>query len=179
MAKEYADATTTLLQTMEKLATQLAAAVSHSDPVVDQLLAIKQLAWLVRDTGGQGAVLLSQGLNAGRLPPEARQTYAKFITGTEYSWKALETVVAGTQLPASLVEAMAATKTAYFEPQNLAYSERLLNAMIAGEKTGSDVGAMEPRRDRAPRRRGQVGRARARRGQAPRRGADGLRRGNP
>ena len=134
LAKEYADVTTTMLQTMEKLATQLGAAISHSDPVVDQLLAIKQLAWLVRDTAGQGAVMLAQGLASGRLPPEARQIYAKFITGAEYSWKALEAVVAGTPLPASLVEAMAATKKAYFEPENRAYSERLLNAMIAGEK---------------------------------------------
>ena len=134
LAKEYADVTTTMLQTMEKLATQLGAAISHSDPVVDQLLAIKQLAWLVRDTAGQGAVMLAQGLASGRLPPEARPTYAKFMTGAEYSWKALEAVVAGTPLPASLVEAMAATKKAYFEPENRAYSERLLNAMIAGEK---------------------------------------------
>ncbi len=134
LGKEYADAATTLLQTLEKLVTQLSAAVNHVDPVVDQLLAIKQIAWLVRDTGGQAAVLISQGFNAGRLPPEARQTYTKFTIGTEYAWKALETMVAGTQLPAGLVEAMAATKKAYFEPQNLAYSERVLTALIAGEK---------------------------------------------
>ncbi|MDO9298816.1 methyl-accepting chemotaxis protein [Bradyrhizobium sp.] len=134
LGKEYADAATTLLQTLEKLVTQLSAAVSHVDPVVDQLLAIKQIAWLVRDTGGQAAVLLSQGFNAGRLPPEARQTYTKFTIGTEYAWKALETMVAGTQLPASLVEAMAATKKAYFEPQYMAFSDRVLTALIAGEK---------------------------------------------
>jgi hypothetical protein len=48
LAKEYAETTTALLLTLEKLAAQLAAAVSHDDAVVDQLLAIKQLAWLVR-----------------------------------------------------------------------------------------------------------------------------------
>jgi methyl-accepting chemotaxis protein len=134
LAKEYAEAVTTLLQTLEKLSTQLAGAVSHNDAVVDQLLSIKQLAWLVRDTGGQAALLLSNGLGTGHLPPEARQAYAKFFTGAEYSFNALETMVAGVQLPASLVEAMAATKTAYFEPQYMALSERLLSAAIAGEK---------------------------------------------
>jgi len=123
-----------LLQTLEKLAAQLAGAASHADPVIDQLLSIKQLAWLVRDTGGQAALLLSNGLATGRLPPEARQNYARFIIGAEYAWNALQTMVAGTQLPPSLVEAMAATKKAYFEPQYLAFSERLLNAAIAGEK---------------------------------------------
>src|ERR1700681_1108476 len=134
LAREYTDAVTGLLQTLEKLATQLTGAASHADPVIDQLLSIKQLAWLVRDTGGQAALLLSNGLATGRLPPEARQNYARFIIGAEYSWNALQTMVAGTQLPPSLVEAMAATKKAYFEPQYLAFSERLLNAAIAGEK---------------------------------------------
>jgi methyl-accepting chemotaxis protein len=134
LAREYTDAVTGMLQTLEKLATQLAGAASHADPVIDQLLSIKQLAWLVRDTGGQAALLLSNGLATGRLPPEARQNYARFIIGAEYAWNALQTMVAGTQLPPSLVEAMAATKKAYFEPQYLAFSERLLNAAIAGEK---------------------------------------------
>jgi methyl-accepting chemotaxis protein len=134
LAREYTDAVTVLLQTLEKLAAQLAGAASHADPVIDQLLSIKQLAWLVRDTGGQAALLLSNGLATGRLPPEARQNYARFIIGAEYAWNALQTMVAGTQLPPSLVEAMAATKKAYFEPQYLAFSERLLNAAIAGEK---------------------------------------------
>ncbi|HEX9587488.1 MAG TPA: methyl-accepting chemotaxis protein, partial [Bradyrhizobium sp.] len=58
LAREYTDAVTVLLQTLEKLATQLAGAASHADPVIDQLLSIKQLAWLVRDTGGQAALLL-------------------------------------------------------------------------------------------------------------------------
>jgi len=55
------------LQTLDKLSTQLAAAVAHTDPVVGQLLAIKQLAWLVRDTGGQAALLLSK--RTCRRPP--------------------------------------------------------------------------------------------------------------
>jgi hypothetical protein len=62
LAKEYVETATALLLTLDKLSTQLAAAVDHNDPVVDQLLAIKQLAWLVRDTGGQAALLLSNGL---------------------------------------------------------------------------------------------------------------------
>jgi methyl-accepting chemotaxis protein len=134
LAKEYAEATSALLQTLDKLSTQLAVAVAHTDPVVDQLLAIKQLAWLVRDTGGQAALLLSNGLAAGRLPPEARQSYTKFIIGAEYVWNALETLVAGAQLPPGLVEAMAAAKAGYFDPKHLATSDQLLNAAIAGEK---------------------------------------------
>jgi methyl-accepting chemotaxis protein len=140
LAKEYADAATALLQTLDRMSTQLTAAVNHMDPSVDQLLAIKQLAWLVRDSGGQAALQLSSAFATGRLPPEARQTYTRFITGAEFSWNALEALVAGLQLPPSLVKAMAAAKSGYFDPQHLAGSEKLLNAAIAGEPLGLTSG---------------------------------------
>ena len=84
--------------------------------------------------GGQAALLLSNGLATGRLAPEARQNYLEFIIGTKFVWKALETMVAGAQLPASLLEAMTAAKLAYFDPQYIASADQLLNATIAGEK---------------------------------------------
>jgi methyl-accepting chemotaxis protein len=137
LAKEYGETVAALLLTLDKLSTQFTAVVSHNDPVVDQMLAIKQLAWLLRDTGGQAALLLSNGLAVGRLPPEARQNFTKFATGTAFVWNALETMVAGAQLPPSVVEAMAAVKKGYFDPDYMANSDRLLNATVAGEKTDS------------------------------------------
>jgi methyl-accepting chemotaxis protein len=137
LAKEYAETVTASLATLDKLSTQLAAAVSHNDAVVDQMLAIKQLAWLLRDTGGQAALLLSNGFAAGRLPPEARQNFTKFVTGAAFVWNSLEAMVAGTQLPPSVVDAMATVKKGYFDPEYMATSDRLLNATIAGEKTDS------------------------------------------
>jgi methyl-accepting chemotaxis protein len=135
LAKEYMDTTSALLETLDKLSTALAANVNHQDAVIDQLLAIKQSAWLLRNTGGEASLLISNGLAAGKVAPEARLTFAKFHGGTETAWNALELAVAGMQLPPALSSAMAATKTAYFEPQYLALRDRLLNAMIAGEKT--------------------------------------------
>jgi len=134
LAKEYLETATALLLTLDKLSVQFIAAVNHDDPVVDQLLAIKQLAWLLRDTGGQAALLLSKGLAAGRLPPEARQDFTKFVTGTEFVWNSLESIVAGTRLPPGVIEAMAAAKTGYFAPEYRAIADRLVNATIAGEK---------------------------------------------
>ena len=39
------------------------------------------------------------------------------------------------QLPPAISSAIAATKTAYFEPSYLALRDRLLNQLLAGEKT--------------------------------------------
>jgi methyl-accepting chemotaxis protein len=134
LAQEYFDATAASLQTLDKLSTALAAAVNHQDAAIDQLLAIKQSAWLLRNTAGEASLLISKGLAAGRVAPEARLIYTKFLGGTEIAFTALEMAASGMQLPPALSTAIAATKTAYFEPDYLALRDRLLTVLIAGEK---------------------------------------------
>ena len=43
--------------TLDKLSGTLAATVNHQDAVIDQLLAIKQIAWLLRNTAGEASLL--------------------------------------------------------------------------------------------------------------------------
>ncbi len=135
LTKEYMDTTQALLVTLDKLSASLAAAVNHQDATIDQLLAIKQTAWLLRNTGGEASLLISQGLAAGRSAPEVRVAFTKFSGGTDTAWNALELAASGMQLPPALASAIAATKKAYFDPDYLALRERLLTALLAGEKT--------------------------------------------
>src|SRR6476619_3532599 len=58
-AKEYMETTQGLLTTLDKLSGLLAANVNHQDAVIDQLLAIKQIAWLLRNTAGEASLLVS------------------------------------------------------------------------------------------------------------------------
>ncbi|THD46471.1 MAG: methyl-accepting chemotaxis protein [Bradyrhizobium sp.] len=134
LGKEYVENTAALLEILEKLSTRIAAAVNHNDPVIDQLLMIKQLAWLMRNTAGEASLLISNGLSSGRVAPDLRQTYTKLVGGIETAWAALQTAAAGSELPRSLVEAMAGAKTAYFAPDFLALRDRLMNALETGGK---------------------------------------------
>jgi methyl-accepting chemotaxis protein len=134
LGKEYMETTAALLETMDKISVRLAAAVNHNDAVTDQLLMIKQVAWLLRNAAGETSLMISTGLGAGHVAPDARQTYTKYTGRIEAAWNALETVAAGTQLPPRLVEAMAEAETAYFDSQYLALRDRLLNALVTGEK---------------------------------------------
>jgi methyl-accepting chemotaxis protein len=134
LAKEYAETTAALLDIMDKVSVRLAAAVNHNDAVIDQLLMIKQVAWLLRNTAGETSLMISTGLGAGHVAPDARQTYTKYAGRIEAAWSALETVASGTQLPPRFIEAMAEAKTAYFDPQYLTLRDRLLNALVTGEK---------------------------------------------
>ncbi|MGD0850640.1 MAG: methyl-accepting chemotaxis protein, partial [Bradyrhizobium sp.] len=99
LGKEFLDVTAALLDTMDKISVRIAASVNHSDPVIDQLLMIKQLAWLMRNTAGEASLLISNSLAAGHAAPEVRQNYTKLVGGIEIAWTALQTVAAGSALP--------------------------------------------------------------------------------
>jgi methyl-accepting chemotaxis protein len=134
LLKEYMENAEALLQTLETVSARLAAAVNHNDAVIDQLLAIKQAAWLLRSTSGEASLLLASGLPVGRMTPEARQNYTRFVGGIETAWTALELAAAGSTLPTGLVDTLAKAKTANFDPQYLALRDRIANALVSGEK---------------------------------------------
>jgi methyl-accepting chemotaxis protein len=134
LAKEYMATTRALLDHLDKLSGALAASVNHDDATIDQLLAIKQAAWLLRNTGGEVSILISGGLAVGHVAPETREAFTKLVGGTETAWKALELAIAGMQPPPALSSAMAATRTAYFDKDYADLRNRLLTALIAGEK---------------------------------------------
>jgi methyl-accepting chemotaxis protein len=134
LTKDYTDTVNALLDTMDKLSGVLAADVNHKDATIDQLLAIKQIAWLLRNTAGEASLIVATGLNSGNMTPEIKGNYTRFLGGIDAAWSALELTTAGMQLPPALTNAMAANKTAYFEPQYVALRDRLVNALAASEK---------------------------------------------
>jgi methyl-accepting chemotaxis protein len=144
LAKEYFDNNDALLASLEKISTALAAAVNHRDPVVDQLLAIKQTAWLLRYTKGDIAIMLSNALTSGKLTPEQQKTYVKLTGGTETAWSALQLSASGMQLSPALDAAFADVKTTYFDSQFLALCDRLVAALASGEKPEMSAAAFTP-----------------------------------
>jgi methyl-accepting chemotaxis protein len=132
--KEYSDTGLALVDTLDKASTGLAAAIKHSDPVVDQLLEIKQMAWLVRLRAGEASLLVSNAIGGVGMPPNVQKTYTKLVGGLETAFVALETATAGMQLPTGLTEAMKEASTGNFDPQYTTLRDRLLDAAIKGEK---------------------------------------------
>jgi methyl-accepting chemotaxis protein len=134
LAKEYSDTVVTLVATLDKASVGLAATVKLSDPLVDQLLTIKQMAWLVRLRTGECSLLVSNGVGGVGMPPDARQSYNKLIGGIETAWAGLESAVAGMPLSPTVTEAIKEAYTATFDPQFLALRDRMFNAAANGEK---------------------------------------------
>src|SRR5260221_4656229 len=134
LAKEYMETTQGMLTVLDKLSEVPVGSVNHQDATIDELFAIKQIAWLLRNTAGEASLLISNGLALDRIPAETRLTFTKFVGGTEAAWNALQLTASGMQLPPALASAIEAVKKAYFEQSYLDLRERLLKAMIAGEK---------------------------------------------
>jgi methyl-accepting chemotaxis protein len=132
LTKEFMTNTVALLDVLDRLAGVLAATVNHQNATIDQLLSIKQAAWLVRNAGGEASLTVANGVAAGKITPEGRIKYWKDSGGTEAAWKALELATSGMQLPQALSSALAENKAAYFEPQFLAQRDRVVNDLVEG-----------------------------------------------
>jgi methyl-accepting chemotaxis protein len=134
LAKEYFDTETALLTLLDKISGVLAGEVNHQDAVIDQLLLIKQTAWLLRNTAGEASLIVSANLPGGKITPDTRLAYTKFVGGTEAAWKALQLSMEGMKASPTLAAAMDKTKSSYFDAEYTALRDRLVNAMAAGEK---------------------------------------------
>ena len=104
LAKEYMAASNAMLETLEKLSGTLAAAVNHQDATIDQLLAIKQIAWLLRNTAGEASLIVSTGLSAEKVAPETRLAYTKYTGGIDAAWGALQLTASGMAVAAGDLE---------------------------------------------------------------------------
>ena len=134
LAKEYLNTENALIAILDRISSLLAAEVNHQDATIDQLLMIKQAAWLLRNAGGEASLAISNGLLASRMTPETRRSYDKIVGGIDIAWKALELASGGMQLPPAVSAALASNKSAYFDLQYVALRDRLADALTRGEK---------------------------------------------
>jgi methyl-accepting chemotaxis protein len=134
LGKEFNDNTVALLDALDKVSNKIAEAVNRDDPVIQQMLTIKQLAWLMRNTAGEASLMISNGLTFGNIAPDFRQKFTKLAGGIENAWSALKIVASGTELPADLTAAMAAAQIAYFDKEFTSTRDGLVDALANGEK---------------------------------------------
>ncbi|WP_434905944.1 hypothetical protein [Bradyrhizobium sp. HKCCYLS20291] len=113
LAKEYGETFDALLALLDKIASGVAASVNHQSATIDQLLVIKQMAWLMRNTAGEASLIISNGLTSGKVSPEAVLAYNKLVGGIDTAWKAVQLATSGMELPSALTAAMANAEKAY------------------------------------------------------------------
>ncbi len=141
LGDEYLREGLSLQTTLEGLSARLFAAIHRQDAAVDQMMTVKQLAWMARDNAGEASLLISRGIAAGSVPKDAWRKYDSFLGASLASWRAIEDQLFGTPVPPALNQALSNAKQIYFSPEYAAKRESLLGTLVAGGKP--DISANE------------------------------------
>jgi methyl-accepting chemotaxis protein len=134
LAKEYETITTDLLAMLDKLSDALAALANNADPFVDQMMTMRDAAWLVRSAGGDLSVMLSNGIMLKQKLSEAQVVkHANLVGRTEAGWEMVEKLRAGVSLPKALTAAIDKAKASYFSAEFNAKRDQTLATLMAGQ----------------------------------------------
>jgi methyl-accepting chemotaxis protein len=144
LAPEVRDEITALITMLDSLSLRLNRLVRLEDPLIDRLMDIKQLAWVTRDAGGDGSVIISNTLSGQPVPADALLTYTATISKSETAWSMLEEQVGGLTLPSALTGAIAKAKQEYFSPDFTALRLNTLKKLIAGQPPGITIAQWTP-----------------------------------
>ena len=144
LAKEFFEESDNLVRMIDSLTSQLTASVKLEDGYIDQLLQLKQLAWLARNAGGDASVMISNKLGGTPLPPDALLIYTANIAKVELAWATLEDVSTGLTLPDAFHKAVANAKREFLGADYTALRLKTLKALIAGEPVEHNVETWMP-----------------------------------
>jgi methyl-accepting chemotaxis protein len=134
LADEYKEHATSLIELLDKISARLGAAVKQADPFITQMQAIRDLAWSMRNAGGDASLIVSNGIASGSVAEDAPQKYAAALGGVQAAWGVLENLVFGTELPAEITTAIENAKKGFFAADYTSARDDLLKTLLAGQK---------------------------------------------
>ncbi len=133
LAKEYEEVANALIAMIDRLSARLTQSVKLHDALIDQLFELKELAWIVRNSGGDASVLISNALGGIQLPPEPMIVYHANLGRVDAAWHALKDMAAGMDLPPAFQAAVEKADHEFFAPDFVQLRLTTLKALIAGQ----------------------------------------------
>ncbi len=134
IADEFFNLSDGAINLLDRLSTELTRLIKLDDPLVDQLMEIKQHAWAARQAAGDVSVFISNPLAGLPLPENPLVGFATLVTRMETSWASVETIAASLSLPPSFAEAMQKARTGFMDPEFAKVRLATLNALIAKQQ---------------------------------------------
>jgi methyl-accepting chemotaxis protein len=144
LGKEFIDSTTGMIDMLDKLSTELTKLILLQDPYVDQLMELKQLAWIVRHNAGDLSVMVSTPMGGTPLLPEPLIKYTALLSKVESVWGVIGEIAAMLPLPPKFTEAMATANREFFSKDYADERLRVYKAIIAGQPPGYTVASWTP-----------------------------------
>jgi methyl-accepting chemotaxis protein len=134
LVKEIDDEFSALMVLLDKISAQLTTAVKLDDAFVGQMMQLKQLAWLARNSAGDASVVISNTMSGMPLPADALMKYSASLSRAEGAWGTIEEFSAGLPLPARFTDAIQKGKQEFFGAEVSATRLKVLRQIVAGEK---------------------------------------------
>ena len=114
---------------------RLSGEINQADPLITEMMKIKQLAWIVRDAAGYDRLSVGMVIaTANGVSAEQQQQFALFAGRIDAGWQAIREDARWLALPPALVESIARAQTVYFDELR-EKRKTLLDDIAAGRPT--------------------------------------------
>ena len=144
LGEAYSKLGTALTDALDAWGARLVKSISLQDPYVDQLLEIKQLAWVMRNSAGEMSLLVSNGVGGIAPPPDAMTTYITNGAKLDTAWAAVIDIASRLPPSPGLTAAIDKVKHDFFGSGYPEQRLKVLKQLIAGEPTGLTVEQWSP-----------------------------------
>jgi methyl-accepting chemotaxis protein len=145
LGDEFFKEASALMDSLDAWGTKLVKLISLQDPYVDQLMEVKQLAWVMRNAAGDMSLFVSNGLGGIAPPPDAMQSYNANSAKLDTAWATLNDIVSRLPSTPGLTAAMDKVKNDFYGSDYPALRTKALKQLIAGEPTGMTVDQWSPK----------------------------------
>jgi methyl-accepting chemotaxis protein len=145
LGDEFFKEASALMDSLDAWGTKLVKLISLQDPYVDQLMEVKQLAWVMRNAAGDMSLFVSNGLGGIAPPPDAMQSYNANSAKLDTAWATLNDIVSRLPSTPGLTAAMDKVKNDFYGSDYPALRTKALMQLIAGEPTGMTVDQWSPK----------------------------------
>ncbi|MDR3532951.1 MAG: HAMP domain-containing methyl-accepting chemotaxis protein [Rhodopila sp.] len=144
LGTEYATEGVALQDTLQRIAASLFASIKNNDPFITQMMEVKQLAWLTRETAGEASLLISVGLAKSAVAPDVFLKHRGFIGGARSLWAAIDDAVLGLNVPPAFLATLSDAKATLLAPSFLELQTRLLDALMSKQTPEMTADAWPP-----------------------------------
>lgn len=134
LAADYMKEASHALDTLGKLATDLATAIKQNDPRIEGLMTVRQLGSQLRTAAGDISLLVGSALYPGGFPPDGMNKFIALNSQIDSVWLALDGVTYGNIVPAAVTAKITKAHELYFAPDLVTLRKSTIDQAVAGEK---------------------------------------------
>jgi methyl-accepting chemotaxis protein len=131
LSKSWVSSVGKLADTIDALSEAQSDEIEQSDTFINDMMATKHLAWIVRDAAGLLRLTVGSGIAANGFTPEQLKLLAVVQGRIETGWRAIDEDVRSPRMPAALKAAVEAARQTYLKDL-VTKQNAIISELVAG-----------------------------------------------